>query len=264
MKPDRSARARQTYVFALLMVLSLLLAGCVTTIERSEPVTYDKDDAFKQHIRLALQYIGAQNRELAHAHLDTAKKIRSKSPELFHAYALLFQLQREPDLAEEYFRKAIAADRNFTLAHYNYGTFLYNLGRYQETIEQMRIVGKDLSYDRRPQSYLVLGLSQRRLGDDKHALASLEKATQLQPLMSGAYLEAAEIYFDEKNFSRAQSLLKQYNQLSRPTPGSLWLGVQLEAAAGNKDGMASEGLKLKNMFPDSQENQLYQEWLKKR
>lgn len=244
-----------------LVLLLVSLAGCVTTIERKQPVTLDKDDAFKQHVMLALQYIGAGNRELAHGHLEKAAAINKKSPELFNAYALLFQLQRESDIAEDYFKKAIAADRDFTMAHYNYGTFLYNLGRFEDAASQMEYVARDLTYDRRPQSYMVLGLAYHRLERTEQALEALQKAIQLQPLMNGAYLEAAEIYFEQKDYRRSRLLLNQYNQIARPSAASLWLELQLDHLADNKDGVASNGLKLRNMYPNSRENQLYQQWL---
>jgi type IV pilus assembly protein PilF len=57
-------------------------------------------------------------------------------------------------------------------------------------------------------------------------------------------------------------MLDKYNEnRRRPTPRGLWLGVRLEHQLGNKDAEASQGLALRNLFPNSRENQEYQNWL---
>lgn len=55
---------------------------------------------------------------------------------------------------------------------------------------------------------------------------------------------------------------QQYSLLAQPTAKSLWLAVRIEDSFGNRDAAASQGLKLKNLFPYSSENLEYQKWLK--
>ena len=82
------------------------------------------------------------------------------------------------------------------------------------------------------------------------------------PQFAPPYIEAAEIYFEQQKLPIAKRTLHQYGSLAQPTAKSLWLAVHIQSGFGNKDGAASQGLKLKNLFPYSSENLEYQKWLK--
>ena len=92
----------------------------------------------------------------------------------------------------------------------------------------MEKVSQDLNYDRRPQAFYILGLAQNRLKERAAALESFEKATQLAAGFSPPYLEAAEIYFQQKDYALSRMALDRFKQMSEPTAQSLWLSVRLE------------------------------------
>ena len=64
---------------------------------------------------------------------------------------LLQQEGSKPNLekAEGYFKRAISADLKNAQARNNYGTYLYQLERYKDAIEQFEIAGATLGYDQR-------------------------------------------------------------------------------------------------------------------
>lgn len=249
--------------FLLIAVLTISLLGCVSSIETRNTVA-DPDEAFARHIKLAMQYIGSKNRDLARVHLEKAAAFNSKTrrAKLHSGYGLLYQMEQETELAEKHFRHAIASDKKDSMARYNFAAFLYNQGRFKEALQQMQIVSEDLGYERRPQAFYILGLAQRKTGQQAQALGSFEKATQLRLKFAAPYVEAAEIYFAQQKLPIAKWALDQYGLLAQPTAKSLWLAVRIEQRFGNKDGAASQGLKLKNLFPYSSENLEYQKWLK--
>lgn len=251
---------------AVFLLVALFLTSCVTstTSTRSTPNSADPEAAFERHLQLAMQYIGSNRRDLARVHLEKAGKFKKRSAELYNGYALLYQLEQEFELAESQFKKAIASDSKLSSARYNYSSFLFQQSRFNDAAEQMRIVTKDLTYARRPQSFYLLGLMQLRLNEQENALQSFERALQLAPRFAPPYLETAEIYFEQQRYAMSKRLLDTFVQLARPTSKSLWLAVRLEDRFNNKDGVASEGLKLKKLFPYSKENLEYQDWLKAR
>ncbi len=253
---DRFKKAAAT-LFLLIAVLAI--AGCVSSGSGGA----NPDEAYRQHIKLALNYISSKNRDLARVHLEKASEFKPRSAELYNGYALLYQSEHEYELAEQHYHKALKEDKNYTLARYNFAAFLFNRGRMQEAREQMQKVTEDLGYERRAQAFYILGLSCIRLGDTEMALRSFEKATQLASGFAEPYLEAAEIYFQQKNYPLSKMALDRFRQLSQPTAQSLWLSVRVEERFGNRDNAASEGLKLKNLFPYSKENLEYQAWLKR-
>ena len=137
----------------LLLLAVIATTGCVTSgVNKSAGA--DPDAANQQHIRLALSYISSNNRDLARVHLEKAKALNPRSVELYNGYALLYQMEQEFELAERYYRKALAADSDYTLAHYNYSAFLFNQGRMAEALEQMQLVTQDLGYERRPRLFI--------------------------------------------------------------------------------------------------------------
>ena len=211
-----------------------------------------------------MKYIASKNRELARVHLDNAQSFGSRSnrSQLHNGYALLYQLEQETELAEKYFRKAISSKKTDSTARYNFAAFLYNQGRFEEALKQMQLVSEDLGYERRAQAFYILGLAQNKTGQALEALESFEKASQLAPQFAPPYIEAAEIYFAQKRLAKAKRALDQHGYLAQLSAKSLWLSVRIENSFGNRDAEASQGLKLKNLFPYSSENLEYQKWLK--
>ena len=247
----------RNYSRFLLLVAVVAIAGCVSS-GANKSAGADPDAANQKHIRLALNYIASNNRDLARVHLEKAKIFNPRSAELYNGYALLYQMEQEFKLAEEHYRKALTTNKDYTLARYNFAAFLFNQGRMQDARQQMQKVTEDLGYERRAQAFYILGLSHNRLGDSAMALESFEKATQLSAGFAPPYIEAAAIYFQQGNYPLSKLALDRFRQLSEPTAQSLWLSVRLEERFGNRDNAASEGLKLKNLFPYSREAREYQ------
>lgn len=222
----------------------------------------DQKKALEGHIQLALGYLGQKNRDQARYHLQKATAIDSRSAGVHNAWALLFQLEKEDVLAEEHFRKAISYDRDFTRARNNFGGFLYSRQRYQEAYEQFTLAGADLNYDRRGQVFFRIGLCAVKLGKLDEAKAVFEKAGNLDPTLDAPYLELADLYFQRRDYPQARAFLERYQQLAKASSRSLWLGVRLEHAFGNEDGVASQALALQKLFPYSREAVAYQAWVK--
>jgi type IV pilus assembly protein PilF len=106
-------------------------------------------------------------------------------------------------------------------------------------------------------------LIQRQLTLSAEALRSFVKVNQLLPEYAAPWLDTAEIHFEQKRFLEAGQALQQFSDLARPMAKSLWLSVRLEKYFGNRDAVASQGLKLKKLFPYSSENREYQQWLQR-
>ena len=71
------------------------------------------------------------------------------------------------------------------------------------------------------------------MGDSPQALESFEKATQLSSGFPAAVLEAAELYYQQKNYPLSKLALDRFRQLLAPTAQSLWLAVRVEERFGN-------------------------------
>ncbi len=257
---------------AAVIAVALLAVGCTTTTTTSsETLTTSsgektgaekRQDALNSYIELGLGYIGQNNRDQARLNLLRAIEIDSRSPAANNGMALLYQIERDSARAEEYFKKALAYDRDFTQARNNYAVFLVTQNRIDEAYEQFNLASRDVDYQLRPQVFLSLGAVAAKLGKTREAKDAWERAVALDKGLPGPYLELANIHFDQGDFPAAKRFLDHHAQLTQPSARSLWLAVRLEDAFGNTDGVASKGLALRKLFPYSREAVDYQKWIK--
>lgn len=252
-------------VKAILVVTVLLLCSCMVTESSNYPKPVDENKMLATHINLGLRYISHGNREMARDHLDKALAIDSRSSGALMGYALVYEQEGEHELAEDNFKKAMSANPSDTRARFYYAVYLNSLDRFAEARRYFIKVTEDVSYPHRAMAFASLGHVEAEMGDSNAARQALERALRINPKLPQVYIELAELEYQAGNYKTAQTNLKYFNQFSnRPTPRSLWLGIRLEREFNNKDAEASYGLALKNMFPESDENRAYQEWLKSR
>ena len=256
------------------ITLALLVYGCsTTTTTSSQTLTTSsgdksaadrRQDALSSYIELGLGYIGENNRDQARTNLLRALEIDSRSAAANNGMALLYQIERDGARAEEYFKKALTYDRDFTQARNNYAVFLVTQDRVGEAYEQFLLASRDVNYQLRPQVFLSLGAVAAKLGKTREAKDAWERAMALDRDLPGPYLELATLYFDQGDFPEAKQFLDRHAQLTQPSARSLWLAVRLEDAFGNPDGVASKGLALRKLFPYSRETVEYQKWIQGR
>src|SRR5690554_4547376 len=95
-------------------LLALLLASCVTVTESRLTKKKSPEQAVENYTQLGLGYIQNGHFDRARNRLQRALAINEHYAPANDAMGLLWQLEGEYDLAEEYFKKAIKQDRSFT------------------------------------------------------------------------------------------------------------------------------------------------------
>ena len=253
----------QSWIFrsALVALLLTLLQGCVSS-GGPKKVKVDKQKALETHIQLGVSYIRNKNLDLARHHFNKAYAIDPNAPGAHNGRALLYQLEGEPKLAEEHFKKALKSDANYTVARNNYGGYLYQQKRFQEAYNEFDRVSRDLDYPRRSVALLSLGRTALKLKRVDRAQAALAQALVLQPRLGAAMAELAQIHFDKGEYAESQQYLSDFSEISRQSARTLWLGIQIERIFKNPDKEASYAMALKNMHPYSKELLEYQRSLK--
>jgi type IV pilus assembly protein PilF len=243
------------------LLASLLLSGCVSSTNMTK-MSVDTVDAYQQHLNLAMQYIGMNNRDLARIHLVKAEKYFNSSDKVaqsqfYNGYALLYQIELELVLAEKYFRKALDGNAENSTARYNFASFLFNQERFEDALDQILIVTEDLNYQRRPQAFYIAGLLENKREQPDRALRFFIRATELSPLFRPPYIESAKIYMGQQNLVLAKKQLLEHVGLAGPTADNLWLSIRLETHLGNNELARIQGEKLKMLYPDSKEAAQY-------
>lgn len=240
-------------VTSKLVCLTVILSGCVTETTGKALRPVDKVKALELHVKLAQGYVDKGNRESARHHLRKAYEIDKNSADATAVQAMLYQLEGEPKLAEESFKKAIKGKKNFTLARNNYGVFLFKAKRYEQALQEFELAAADLDYDGRAQALVNVGRTSLHLGKDEKAKSAFEHATILDRNLSEAFIELADMNFQRQEYTDAKKNLDRHMALGQPSARSLLLGIRLERVFGNKDKEASYLLVLKNRFPYSKE-----------
>lgn len=249
-----------TVKFAAVIFLLLSLSACVTTLP-GEASKANLESARQTYVRLGLGYLRGGDRDAARQNFKKALEIDKNSPGALDGMAMLYQLEAMDKKAEEYFKKAIRADRNFSRGRNNYGSFLYEQGRYQEAYDQFERAAANLEYDSRPIALMNLGRTALKLGDVDRAESALKHALSLDPNVTTAMVELADIYFSQQSYAEAKKYIDMYGQKTRHSARTLWLGIRLERIFGNRDKEASYALALKNLHPYSQEFLKYKQSL---
>ena len=253
--------AKLIRLVSVSLVLTALM-GCQT----SQPMGQKDPEKAKQvRIQLAAEYIRTGDLDAAKRSLDQALDIDAKDSSANMMMGVLLQQEGSAiniEKADAYFKRAIASDPTNAQARNNYGTYLYQIGRYNEAIEQLSVAGAALGYDQRFRALENLGRIYLRLGDTAKATQSFKQALQVNQNSYVSMLELSEIFYLNQEIKAATQLYEQFvreigqsNQSSR----ALWIGIRLARANGDTLGMQALANQLGVTFPNSTEYKRYQQ-----
>jgi len=235
-----------------LGVLAVLLAGCVTeNTGVPEPAT--KEARVQAQINLARGYLESDDKTRAREPLERALEIDPGSADALGLLAVFYQGEEEPELAEQFYKRALRADAEHAPNLNNYAGLLYSQGRYREALAPLKTLVGNTSYRGRATAYESLGLTQLQVGNVAEARAAFARALALNPTLADSNLELADLAYRESDYATAATHYELFRARARQTPRSLCLGANLARAQGDADQQASYAIALKNLYPDSPE-----------
>ena len=243
---------------ALLLLAASLLAGCVTT-GNVDPMKTGKgrEEARDAYVQLGIGYLQQGETERAKVPLKKALELDSSNADAHAALALVYQIEMEPKLADEHFRKAISQRRDDARLLNNYGSFLFEQKRYQEAMERYTQAAQDNLYPERSRIFENLGLTALQLQQREQAKAYFERSLRLNSRQPRALMEMALLSFDDRQYVPARGYYESYLLLAPHDARSLLLGVRLAKVFEERDNAASLGLQLKRLYPGTPEYQQY-------
>lgn len=255
---------------SVLLATLLCVVACSSTPAETEPVVTlppaaplepaPTPERVRAQIELAEGYIDVGDLARARATVERALELDARSWEAHDLYGRIYQLQGDAALAERHFRLALRAAPGSSRVRNDYGVFLYQEGRYGEAVEQLRRAADDPDSGNRPVAFENLGLASLAAGDRTEARNAFSRAVMLEGRMSISLLELAELAFEDADYAQSANWYRRFRDVvGRQTPRSLWLGVRLARRADDADAEASYALQLRNLYPYSEEYQLYRE-----
>lgn len=242
-------------------ISAIFAAACQTTA----PTLGQKDPekAVQVRTQLAAEYLKNGDLDSAKRALDQALESDSRDSTANMMMGVLLQQEGSKlnlEKADAYFKRAIAADPKNAQARNNYGTYLYQVERYNDAIEQLSIAGATLGYDQRFRALENVGRIYLKLGDIENAEKSFKQALQANRDSYVSMLELSEILYLRQQFALARQLYEQFvRAVGQTNQGAraLWIGIRLARANGDQLGTQVLVNQLRALFPNSQEYQRY-------
>ncbi|MFA7945497.1 type IV pilus biogenesis/stability protein PilW [Pseudomonas brenneri] len=243
---------------ALLLLVASLSVGCVSSGSDS-PLQTGKgcDEARAAYVQLGLGYLRQGLSEQAKVPLQKALALDNQDADANAALALVFQAQAEPELADQYYQKALAVRPHDPRLLNNYGSFLYQQERYEQAAGYFQQAATDTLYPERSRVFENLGVTSVRLGQRESARRQLEKALHLNQRQPRALLEMAQLSFEDRHYVPARDYYERFSLLSGQNARSLLLGVRLATVHEERDKAARFGQQLERLYPGTPEYQQY-------
>ncbi|MEF8833735.1 MAG: type IV pilus biogenesis/stability protein PilW [Halofilum sp. (in: g-proteobacteria)] len=238
-----------------VMVPLLLLVGCATSSEPQFASSPEK--ASRINAQLGANYLQSGQLERANAKLRKALDQDSKNVDAHTAFALLNMRLGKPDEARDHFETALDLDPESPQIHNNYGTFLCGEGEYDEGIEQFLKAADNRLYDTPAYAYANAGRCAREAGRDDEARGYFRQALELNPRLPSALIESSELALEAGQPELAAEYFSRYSEVAEQGPDTLWLGVRIERALGDREGAKEYGLQLLRRFRDSEQAQQF-------
>jgi type IV pilus assembly protein PilF len=244
---------------SLILVLTLVVAGCTTTGKREKP---DRAEVSEVNMKLGAEYYQQGRLDLA---LERLKKAVMADPQSAQAHVMLglvYSAMERPRQADEHYQSAVEYvspdSATFGDVHNNYAVFLCGQEFYVDAERHFNIAAKHPLYRTPDQALENAGVCALQAGDLEKGETYLRKSLQKNPRRARALINMAELQWRKKEYLSARGYLQRFHEVSRGNPESLWLGVRVERMLGNDQASGKYARKLQKNFPDADETQLYQ------
>ncbi|MBH0096335.1 type IV pilus biogenesis/stability protein PilW [Psychrobacter sp. NZS113] len=262
-------------------LIGLLLTGCQSTptngstsstvyqgsTRSSDNRKTDQKEVARVRTSLAAQYIRENDLDTAQRQLEKAFAADSRYAPAYDMMGVLLQQEGSPrnlEKADEYFKKAIALDKDFEQANNNYGVYLSQMKRYSEAAEQFEIAGSALGYEGRIGALENLGRTYLQLGDRSAASRAFLRALDGNRNSIIAHIELVDLLFEQQRIPQAQRLYDEtlvIVQRQGVSPRVLLQGIKLAAAQNNIATRQKLAQQLLSAYPLSDEAKKLKTWL---
>jgi type IV pilus assembly protein PilF len=259
-------KSRWGLVIAAAAASVVLLAGCASNPSAGGltelPTSSDQTDNQKRaRIRMQLAVGYYEQRQLAVA-LDEVKQALQADPGFAEAHslrALIYMDMGENRLAEENFLQAIRLTPNNPDFNNNYGWFLCQSGREQQSISYFEAALKDRTYQSPAKALNNAGVCSIRMKDRAAAEKYFSQAFQYEPGNPSTNANLAKISYDRRDYERARFYVGRVMKADVMNPDVLWLAIKTERKLGDRAAETSLATQLRRRHPNSVEYAAYQQ-----
>jgi type IV pilus assembly protein PilF len=256
---------------AVLAAIVFVAAGCASQnqpesqVQRTQPtdpgygpIIGDVKDArtrAKAHTDLAAAYYELGNLGVALEEARIALAADPTYPPAYNVQGLVNMELRDQAGADASFQRGLKLAPQDPDLNHNYGWFLCQTGREQQSIQWFMNAIKNPLYPTPSKSYAAAGRCLQK-GNPAESAQYLERALRLDPNTVQAMMPYAEYLYRRGQLVQAKELVGRYNKmLPEPTSESLWLALRIERKLGDRLAEASFATQLRRRYSNSNEYQ---------
>lgn len=246
---------RSSALATLVMTALLALTACAPSAPVQKP-TVDRKTLAETNLELGLQYMRGREYQTAMDKLKKAIELDPRMVEAHNAMALLHATLGQNDQAEASFKHALGLDGANSAVLNNYGQFLCQRKRYDEGQKLFAKAAENPLYKNPEMVFFNAGSCAMNAGKLDVAEDFFRKSLEIDRTLAPALLQMADLSFQLGRHLQARGYLQRYINVAEHSPKSLWLGIQIERALGDRNAESSYALLLEKNFPDSPQTKL--------
>ncbi len=252
-------------VLSCLLMAALIQVSCSSSpkqppraINPASPVLsgndykYDPEQAAVANARLGVEYMKQGRYKVALAKLKKALEQDDNNHEAHVTAALLYEQLGQLDVTNEHFAKALKLRPKDASTHNNYASYLCRQQQFALAQEHFKQAMKDPLYDTLELVHTNIGLCALRFNQTVQARESFETALKDNPDFSTALYQLAELHEQKGEINQALQYFERYEKVAPHTAQTLWLGVRIARALGQRDREANYAFLLKSNYPNTE------------
>ncbi len=217
-----------------------------------EPMGQQRNTA-EIYVSLAVEYLRHGEYESALENARRAEQVDPSNASAQNVLALIYEQLGEFAAARQHFQKAVGFAPKDPYIHNAYGAFLCKRGEHKAADREFQAALANPLYRTPAVALTNGGVCALQDGDLKRAETYLRKALQADKNNGMALYSMAKLMHERDDQFEAYTYLERYHDIAKPSAKSLWLGIRIARAHGDRDAIASYELLLRSNFPDSEE-----------
>lgn len=250
--------------FLSILISAFILVGCASNqggaTEELKTSSDQTDIQKRAGIRLQLAVGYYEQRQFPVA-LDEIKQALLADVNFADAYgvrALIYMEMGETRLAEDNFLRAISLAPNNPDFSNNYGWFLCQNGRENQSIIQFEAALKNRAYQSPEKALNNAGVCSLKMKNLDAALRYFTESFRYDPGNMATNTNLARIYYERRDYQRARFYVDRVIKANMLSADVLWLAIKIEHKLGDKIIEVSLGTQLRRRHPGSPEYAAYQ------
>ena len=237
------------------LLACVMMTGCVTTTTTTGGARPDADkgDAAELNYQLGARYYRNGDYDLARDRLLSSIELNPKYAVAHYTLALTYEKLDNIRLATEAYEQAVRiAPRDYNVQN-AYAVFLCRQGQFEDA---RAYFNKSIEISENDNSEITMtnaGVCMMQKPDYKQAEVYFRQALDRRSNYGEALIQLCVLKFTTEDYLASRAFLQRFLSSNTPTPGVLYLGVQIEEKLGDDRARTDYSNRILREFPQSTE-----------